>query len=110
MSDLDAHSKVPETNDSNGNVHHEKPRQSWVKFDEETGHTNIPLGESQTVSDAASTAASTFSAPATQVPAVLKTESVHVNLERGDRTTEPVTQGNLSKNVEFVNVRHGFCK
>lgn len=109
MSDLDVHNKVSETNDKNGNIHQEKPRQSWVKFDEESGHTNIPLGESQT-RGAANTVPSTSDCSTIQSPAVLKTETVHVNLERGDRIPETVTQLNLSRNSEIVNVRQGFCK
>lgn len=108
MSDLDTHNKVPEANDSNGNVNVDKSRHGWVKFDEETGHKSKPLGDPQGASEGTDIAATTSST--IQHPAVLTTETVHVNLERGDRLTEPVTQGTLSKNVEFVNIRHGFSK
>lgn len=108
MSDRDAHNKVPDANDSNGSVHQDKSRHGWVKFDEETGHKSNPLSEAQGVKDGPAVVATASSI--TQPPAVLTTETVHVNLERGDRTTEPVTQGTLSKNIEFVNIRHGFSK
>ncbi|XP_075992151.1 uncharacterized protein LOC142987338 isoform X2 [Anticarsia gemmatalis] len=97
-----------EANELNGSVNPEKVRKQWVKFDDESPQTtvppeteiprNIPLG--------AGAGAST-SAPS-EPPAVLKTETVHINLERGDKSVEP-TLGTLSKNVEFINVRQGFA-
>ncbi|XP_028176815.1 uncharacterized protein LOC135087889 isoform X2 [Ostrinia nubilalis] len=109
MSEIDAHSKLPEANEANGNVNRDKTRHGWVKFDEETGQTSNPLGgETQVDVEETDVAATTSTKCATQPPAVLTTETVHVNLERGDRNTETATQGTLSKNVEFVNIRHGF--
>lgn len=103
MSDVDSKSTLSATTELNGTVSKEKIQRGWVKFDDDS-QTNDPLSGKPASDGMAST-----SEIATQVPAVLKPETVHINLERGDKidTTSQVT---LSKNVEFVNIRQGFCK
>ncbi|KAJ8729521.1 hypothetical protein PYW08_001102 [Mythimna loreyi] len=103
MSNAEIKSDSSEVNELNGNVNQDRARVGWVKFDDESPKTteNV-LSPSALPSAGASTSAPTESA------AVLKTETVHINLERGDKNVEPVTLGTLSKNVEFVNVRQGF--
>ncbi|CAG9784510.1 unnamed protein product [Diatraea saccharalis] len=99
---------VPDQNDSNETVLQEKPRKGWVKFDDESpsAQSGIPLEESSlSTSIASDNVASTSSNPP---PAVLKTESVHVNLDRSDRVSDQITQATSTRNVELVNVRHGF--
>ncbi|XP_053610481.1 uncharacterized protein LOC128675128 isoform X2 [Plodia interpunctella] len=100
--------QTTEINESNGNVKHDPTRVGWVKFDDESAQTNIPKNH---VSEGVPTTANSTSAEINlnQAPAILNTESVHVNLERGDRNIEPVTLSTLSKNVEFNNVHRGFC-
>jgi hypothetical protein len=111
MSNLNTVNKPSESNDSNGSVLQEKPRQGWVKFDEETqgGRTSNSLNEPNVVTSELSKP-STSDVSGGAPPAVIKTETVHVNLDRGDRIAEANTQPTLTKNVEFVNVRHGFSK
>uniref|UniRef100_A0A2A4IVT6 Uncharacterized protein n=1 Tax=Heliothis virescens TaxID=7102 RepID=A0A2A4IVT6_HELVI len=95
--------EITEVNELNGNVTQDKVRKGWVKFDDEspkTAENDVPPSVSS--AEGASTSATAQSA------AVLKTETVHINLERGDKNIEPVSLGTLSKNVEFVNVRQGF--
>ncbi|XP_059059253.1 uncharacterized protein LOC131852589 isoform X2 [Achroia grisella] len=114
MSDVELNNKHLEINPSNGGANQDSSRKEWVKFDDDSGQTNlnIPLETKVITGVAATSVASTseFSPlPArTEPAAVLKTETVHVNLERGDRNTDPVTHSTLNKNVEFVNVRQGF--
>ncbi|XP_068621610.1 uncharacterized protein [Battus philenor] len=87
---------------SNGNLNQDSTRNTWVKFDEESQENNVPESEEKVLN---STAASTsINAP----PAVLNTETVHVNLERGDKNIEPVSPGAPAKSVEFVSIRPGF--
>lgn len=106
MNSSEIKSELTEVNELNGNVNQDKVRKGWVKFDDESPKTT----ENETLSSVIPPAgASTSSAP-TESAAVLKTETVHINLERGDKNVEPITLGTLSKNVEFVNVRQGFCK
>lgn len=98
-----------EMNDSgeiNGGIHSERKREGWVKFDDDSAPTNTSSQEVSTAAVVAST--STQSSP--QLPAVLNTETVQVNLDRGDKHSESVSHGTLSKNVEFVTIRQGFCK
>ncbi|KAI5641566.1 hypothetical protein NE865_06323 [Phthorimaea operculella] len=109
MSDSDTVNISNKISETNGSVTQEKTPKGWVKFDDETSQTNDPLSEASVPpGTTAAVSASTSQSPASEPAAVLKTETVHVNLERGDRNTEPVTQTTLSKNVEFVNVRQGF--
>lgn len=95
-----------EVNELNGNLNQDKVRKGWVKFDDESPKNaeNVIQPEPSLPPAGTSTSAPPESA------AVLKTETVHINLERGDKNIEPITLGKLSKNVEFVNVRQGFCK
>lgn len=102
MSNTDVENKVTKISEINGSVPEKTPK-NWVKFDDEsTTPTRNPLSESTAAS------ASTSDTCIPERPAVLRTETVHVNLERGDRHIETVTPATLSKNVEFVNVRQGF--
>ncbi|XP_013200581.1 transmembrane protein 268 isoform X2 [Amyelois transitella] len=99
--------QTSEINEHNGSVKQDSARVGWVKFDDESGQANT-LGDSH-VGVSATAIESPSENISSQAPAILNTESVHVNLERGDRSTEPVTLNTLSKNVEFINVRQGFC-
>ena len=105
MSSSEIKSDLTEVNELNGNVNQDKVRKGWVKFEDESPKTT----ENQILSSVIPPAAASTSAP-TESAAVLKTETVHINLERGDKNVEPISLGTLSKNVEFVNVRQGFCK
>lgn len=98
-------SDFTEVNELNGNVIQDKVRKGWVKFEDESPKT----AENETLPSVLPPAGASTSAP-TESAAVLKTETVHINLERGDKNVEPISLGTLSKNVEFVNVRQGFCK
>ncbi|XP_035446369.1 uncharacterized protein LOC118273486 isoform X1 [Spodoptera frugiperda] len=101
MSNAGINSELPEVKEVNGSVNQEKVRKGWVKFDDESPKAD----NGSSVPPTAGTSTST--AP-TESAAVLKTESVHINLERGDKNVEPISLGTLSKNVEFINVRSGF--
>uniref|UniRef100_A0A1E1VXN8 Transmembrane protein 268 n=1 Tax=Pectinophora gossypiella TaxID=13191 RepID=A0A1E1VXN8_PECGO len=109
MSSTDVANSSAKKSETNGNIHQDKLPKDWVKFDDESPQTSDPLSDPKVSSEIpVSTTASTSHTTSSEPAAVLKTETVHVNLERGDRNTEPVTQATLSKNVEFVNVRQGF--
>ncbi|XP_013133718.1 PREDICTED: uncharacterized protein LOC106099663 [Papilio polytes] len=95
--------KTHDVIESNGNLNKEEPRKTWVKFDDESPQTNGHQSDGK-ISNTPSTSLSVQQ----EVPAVLNTETVHVNLERGDRNLENTSHGNLTKNVEFVNIRSGF--
>ncbi|XP_026757348.1 transmembrane protein 268 isoform X1 [Galleria mellonella] len=102
--------KPPEINASNGGTNQDISRKEWVKFDDDSEQTNlnIPL-ETKVITGAVSTSVPSTSEVSNPEPAaVLKTETVQINLERGDRNIDPVTHSTLSKNVEFVNIRQGF--
>ncbi|CAH2066523.1 unnamed protein product, partial [Iphiclides podalirius] len=83
----------------NGNLNQETTRKTWVKFDDESSQTNEEISKTSSPSTSVITQ--------NQVPAVLNTETVHVNLERGDRNLE-TPQAAANKNIEFVNIRSGF--
>ncbi|GBP11883.1 hypothetical protein EVAR_74518_1 [Eumeta japonica] len=91
-----ANTKTVEVDQVNGNAH-ENTRKGWVKFDDETAETKesseIPIAPSSS----------------SERPAVLNTETVHVNLDR-ERSVDQEPVRPFKKNVEFVNVRHGFCE
>ncbi|XP_030021450.1 transmembrane protein 268 isoform X2 [Manduca sexta] len=107
MSNVVTEKELSEKSELNGNSTQDKTRKEWVKFDDDLSQTNISLPEKVTPQETSPVAeASTSESPA--LPAVLRTESVHVNLERGDKRIEPVSQTTLTKNVEFVNIRQGF--
>ncbi|CAH0700706.1 unnamed protein product [Spodoptera exigua] len=103
MSNAGINSEFSEVKEVNGSVNQDKVRKGWVKFDEESPKTE---NEGSSLPPTAGTSTST--AP-TESAAVLKTESVHINLERGDKNVEPISLNTLSKNVEFINVRSGFA-
>lgn len=111
MSNTSTNAEVGEVN---GTLSPEKTRSGWVKFEDESSETNgsLPTKELTTETTAPAATTSTSLEHSTHTPAVLKTETVQVNLERGDRNlTSVASPRTLSKNVEFVNVlRHGFCK
>lgn len=112
MSNTEVENKVTKISEVNGSVKEKTPR-NWVKFDDEstpTTPTSDPLSESTAagIPTAATATPSTSDTCTPERPAVLRTETVHVNLERGDRHIETVTPVALSKNVEFVNVCAGF--
>ena len=95
---------IPETN---GNVNNDGQRKNWVKFDEESQQTS----ESNSKPKSGPIAEENTSVPLnTGRPAVLKTETVHVNLDRIENNLEPASQSAVMKNVEYINVRHGFSK
>lgn len=109
MSNIDVEDTATKISEVNGSVNHDKTPKSWVKFDDDTSPTSDPLSESTAAGIPSAATPSTSEIFAPERPAVLRTETVHVNLERGDRNIETVTPATLSKNVEFVNVRQGFC-
>lgn len=92
--------------ESNGSLGQDSSRKTWVKFDDESSQTNVSSNEEISNTSLPSTSIITQN----QVPAVLNTETVHVNLERGDRNLELSPQVASNKNIEFVNIRSGFCK
>lgn len=113
MSNIEKKAELPEVGEVNGSLSPDKTRSGWVKFEDESQETKVSLPPKE-VSIQISTAAAvpgTSVEALPHVPAVLNTETVQVNLERGDRNLGSVTSpGTLSKNVEFVTVlRHGFC-
>ncbi|CAB3231164.1 unnamed protein product [Arctia plantaginis] len=97
----------PHSNDLNGTMNPDKVRKEWVKFDEESPQNTTPSEphKAQSIQQSVGASSSAPSEPA----AVLRTESVQINLERGDKHVEPISLATLSKNVEFVNIRQGFC-
>ncbi|XP_061728328.1 uncharacterized protein LOC133533376 isoform X1 [Cydia pomonella] len=107
MSNLEENGKKPPISDLNGSVNSEKPRKDWVKFEEDSPLSTVPLSEISPQA-AAAVVPSTSESITSAHPAVLKTESVHVNLERSDKSVEVAPQPTLTKNVEFVNIRSGF--
>lgn len=110
MNNADNSIEFSEVNERNGNVHEEKIRKGWVQFDDEQQTPTVSHSENEIAVTKTPPVASTQTPTRPTVPAVLNTETVHVNLERGDKNLESSTQSTLTKNVEFVNVRHGFCK
>ncbi|KAI8427708.1 hypothetical protein MSG28_002155 [Choristoneura fumiferana] len=109
MSHIEEHEKVSSANELNASIHNDTPRQQWVKFEEDSPLSTVPLSEISPAPQVTAVVAS-ISEPSssTTFPAVLTTESVHVNLERADKTIDGTSQPTLSKNIEFVNVRNGF--
>lgn len=107
MSNTDVENKVTKISEVNGSLNEKTPK-NWVKFDDESTPTSDPLSESTAAGIPTTATPSTSDTCPPERPAVLRTETVHVNLERGDRHIETVTPVTLSKNVEFVNVRQGF--
>ncbi|XP_045764615.1 uncharacterized protein LOC123866891 isoform X2 [Maniola jurtina] len=105
MNELD--DKVPEAIESNGDINKDKPRKNWVQFDDESPQTSNLKSDSKLTSDHVINDSPSVSSNAT-VPAVLKTETVHVNIDRGDKNIESMSQSAVLKNIEFRNVRHGF--
>ncbi|XP_028033512.1 uncharacterized protein LOC114245523 isoform X2 [Bombyx mandarina] len=108
MNNADNSIEFSEVNERNGNVHEEKIRKGWVQFDDEQQTPTVSHSENEIAVTKTPPVASTQTPARPTVPAVLNTETVHVNLERGDKNLESSTQSTLTKNVEFVNVRHGF--
>ncbi|CAK1603293.1 unnamed protein product [Parnassius mnemosyne] len=94
-----------DTIEANGNINQDSNRKTWVKFDDESLQTNVSSPDEKVSNNSAPS--TSISLPQ-EVPAVLKTESVHVNLERGDKNIESTSHGTAAKNVEFVNIRPGF--
>lgn len=100
---------LSEVSDLNGSAKQDKPRTEWVKFDDDsTQAISLPKTEAIPNSNSVSVVGTSKNLNET-LPAVLKTETVHVNIERSDKT-EPASQVTLNKSIEFVNVRQGFCK
>lgn len=93
-----------------GSDNQETPRKGWVQFEDETAQGGPSTSSPEKVHPKEVPAASPAAVLPVTAPAVLNTESVHINLERGDRTTELTPQSPFKKNVEFINVRQGFCK
>ncbi|CAG5021447.1 unnamed protein product [Parnassius apollo] len=94
-----------DTIEANGNLNQDSNRKSWVKFDDESLQTNASSPDEKMSNNSAPS--TSISLPQ-EVPAVLKTETVHVNIERGDKNIESTIHGSPAKNVEFVNIRPGF--
>ncbi|CAH0404733.1 unnamed protein product [Chilo suppressalis] len=96
--------------DYNGSVLQEKPREGWVKFDDEiqTGQIVTSVQDEEPDLKTSTSSDNVASSSSNHPPAVLKTESVHVNLDRSERVSEPVKQTTITTNVEFINIRHGF--
>ncbi|XP_045511198.1 uncharacterized protein LOC123706095 isoform X2 [Colias croceus] len=92
-----------ETTEVNGDITQERKKE-WVKFDDDTSQVDVPSPNTTIGSERLSEAASSLN---TELPAVLKTETVHVNLERNDKHLEPIPSAVL-KNVDFNNIRQGF--
>lgn len=109
MSNTENKAEVHEAVETNGKLNPDKTRPGWVKFDDETQSVPLPSNEPSQETSTAAVVASTSSQSSPQLPAVLNTESVQVNFDRGDKNVE-VPQNTLSKNVEFVTIRQGFCK
>lgn len=101
---------VPQThNDSSQSSNQDSKRKAWVKFEDESLHDNVPLPEVSSLPGTSAKPTTEIADPSQEaLPAVLKTETVQVNLE-AHKHTEP-TASRLTKNVEFVNVRQGFGK
>ncbi|KOB74694.1 Uncharacterized protein OBRU01_08032 [Operophtera brumata] len=100
--------EVQEAVETNGKLNPDKTRPGWIKFDDETQSVPLPLNQPSQETTTAAVVASTSAQSSPQLPAVLNTESVQVNFDRGDKNVE-VPQNTLSKNVEFVTIRQGFC-
>ncbi|XP_041986207.1 uncharacterized protein LOC121738217 isoform X2 [Aricia agestis] len=88
-------------NDSNGDLSCEKPQKNWVKFDDETPQTNNDKSETNAAfeNDTGRAESSRI-----EIPAVLTTETIQVNIDR----EKPESIPHNIKNVEYVNNRHGF--
>lgn len=100
MSNNENKPELHEVGETNGKLDPDKTRPGWVKFDD---------GET-TQGSAAAAVASTSRQSSPRLPAaVLNTETVQVNFDRGDKNVE-VPHNTLSKNVEFVTIRQGFSK
>lgn len=95
-----------ESKELNGMADSNKTRKEWVKFDDESQQTVV--SPEKVISQNTSLAMAPSTSAPNEPPAVLKTETVHINFEKGDKNIEPNTSRTLSKNVEFVNVRQGF--
>lgn len=98
--------KALETIETNGNLNKDGERKNWVKFDDESpqeSNLNTKLKVSDESAQVTKSGAST-----SEIPAVLKTETVHINLDRSENNIEPLTQSAIMRNVEYINARHGF--
>ncbi|XP_052747279.1 uncharacterized protein LOC112058255 isoform X2 [Bicyclus anynana] len=104
MSELE--DKTPEVKETNGDINKEKPRKNWVQFDDESPQTSN-LSSDTKPSEPAIIASSSVSSNET-VPAVLRAETVHVNIDRGDKNIESMSQSSVMKNVEYRTVRPAF--
>lgn len=109
MSDLGGINKTTETNGTSDATEDGSKRKGWVKFEDDSPQVNVPLSEVSPSPGTSALPVQNAEVPEPTQAAVLKTESVHINLDRNDKHHEPVMP-RLSKNVEFVNVRQGFCK
>lgn len=101
--------KAPETIETNGNLNKDGERKNWVKFDDESPQES-DLNAKSKVSDESVQSVTKSGASTSEIPAVLKTETVHINLDRSENNIEPLTQSAIMRNVEYINARHGFCK
>lgn len=102
-------SLAQETNEPNGAVGPEDTRKGWVKFEDDITQRNSQSEKDQDALTSPAGPSNNVTLPS--VPAILNTETVHMNLERGDKNVElEQQQSPFRKNVEFINVRQGFCK
>ncbi|CAH0726618.1 unnamed protein product, partial [Brenthis ino] len=98
--------KLPEITETNGNLNKDDERKNWVKFDDETPQTSDLKAKTNSNKNESIVEGNQISN--TERPAVLKTETVHVNLDRIENNIEPISQSAVMKNVEYINIRHGF--
>ncbi|CAK1549805.1 unnamed protein product [Leptosia nina] len=93
----------PNSSEANGGINKETKRTEWVKFDDDNiapEHGSSNNTEAPVTQDTVEPGTSVN----IQLPAVLTTESIHVNLERNDKHD---SQSSVMKNVE-INMRSGF--
>ncbi|XP_046961907.1 uncharacterized protein LOC124531383 isoform X1 [Vanessa cardui] len=103
-----AEEKSLEAIETNGNLNKDEDRKSWVKFDDESPQQSDLKLKSKVSDESAVSTIRQTTASNSAIPAVLKTETVHVNLDRSENNIEPLSQSAVMKNVEYINARHGF--
>ncbi|XP_050361789.1 uncharacterized protein LOC126781057 isoform X2 [Nymphalis io] len=103
-----AEEKSFEAIETNGNLNKDEDRKNWVKFDDESPQQSDFNLKSEVVDESAASTIRHSTASNSAIPAVLKTETVHVNLDRSENNIEPLSQSAVMKNVEYINTRHGF--
>ncbi|XP_050675526.1 uncharacterized protein LOC126972680 isoform X2 [Leptidea sinapis] len=87
---------------TNGKLNEDTERKTWVKFDDDTSH-NVETSRNIT---ATTNNIDTIPSSSTDTPAVLKTESVHINIDKNDKHLDSTNNTDI-KHVEIV-LRSGF--